>query len=194
MIYPADKEYLNHAVSLLKEGEIIVYPTDTLYGFGVDATNCEAIKAVNILKCRTQPQSIVLANISEIEKYAAVPPEIMTEINKLLPGPYTVLLDKLTGINISPLVTWNSDKIGIRIPDHPFPLSLVKESQLPITTTSINRHNKEPLNDVTQIELDFPNVEIFEDHDLKNSLGSTIIDFTMKKPEVIRKGDGIFPL
>ena len=62
MIYPANEDTLKYAVPLLLDGEVIVYPTDTLYGFGVDATNTESIKKLNALKGRTQPLSIILEN------------------------------------------------------------------------------------------------------------------------------------
>ena len=64
----------------------------------------------------------------------------------------------------------------------------------PIITTSINRHGKESLNDVTQVERDFPNVDIFEDSHHTPSIGSTIIDFSTSSPKIVRQGDAPYPL
>ena len=64
----------------------------------------------------------------------------------------------------------------------------------PIITTSINRHGNEPLNNVTQVEIDFPNVDIFEDSNHMQSKGSTIIDFSIVPNKIIRQGEGPYPL
>ena len=192
MIYPATEKYIEMAVHSLKNGDVIVYPTDTLYGFGVDATNSDAIQKLNRLKGRSQPLSIVLQQVSDISNYAMVTPEIETELEKLFPGEYTVLLQSIKS-NLSPMVFNSSPLVGIRIPFHFFPLQLVKVFGKPVITTSINRHGTTPLNDVTQVEIDFPNVEIFEDNDHTPSQGSTIIDMSQNPFKIVRQGDGKYP-
>ncbi|MBT7377641.1 MAG: threonylcarbamoyl-AMP synthase, partial [Candidatus Marinimicrobia bacterium] len=87
----------------LNDGDIIVYPTDTLYGFGVDATSSDAIQTLNRLKGRSQPLSIVLENVSQISNYAQITPEITIELESLFPGEYTVLLPSIDS-ELSPLV------------------------------------------------------------------------------------------
>ena len=192
MIYPATEKYIEMAVNSLKNGDVIVYPTDTLYGFGVDATNSDAIQKLNRLKGRSQPLSIVLQQVSDISNYAMVTSEIETELEKLFPGEYTVLLQSIKS-NLSPMVFNSSPLVGIRIPFHFFPLQLVKVFGKPVITTSINRHGTTPLNDVTQVEIDFPNVEIFEDNDHTPSQGSTIIDMSQNPFKIVRQGDGKYP-
>ena len=193
MIYPATDQYIDLAKTTLENGEVIVYPTDTLYGFGVDATNSEAIQRLNRLKGKVKPLSIVLESVDHIHDFAKFDEEIKSEIDNLFPGPYTVLLPSKKS-NLSPLVQNGSPNIGVRIPDHFFPVQLVKLLGKPIITTSINRHGNEPLNDVTQVEIDFPNVDIFEDSNHSKSKGSTIIDYSMSPPTVFRDGDGPYPL
>ncbi len=193
MIYPATDQYIDLAKNTLENGEVIVYPTDTLYGFGVDATNTEAIQRLNQLKGRVKPLSIVLESIDHMYDFAEFEDGVKSEINKLFPGAYTVLLPSKKN-NLSPLVQNGSPSIGVRIPDHFFPVQLVKLLGKPIITTSINRHGTDPLNDVTQVEIDFPNVDIFEDSNHTPSKGSTIIDYSTSLPEVIRNGDGPYPL
>ena len=192
MIYPATEKYIPMAMDSLNDGDVIVYPTDTLYGFGVDATNSDAIQKLNRLKGRSQPLSIVLQQVSDISNYAMVTPEIETELEKLFPGEYTVLLPSIKS-NLSPMVFNSSPLVGIRIPFHFFPLQLVKVFGNPVITTSINRHGTTPLNDVTQVEIDFPNVEIFEDNDHTPSQGSTIIDMSQNPFKIVRQGDGRYP-
>ena len=193
MIYPATDQYIDLAYKAVENGEIIVYPTDTLYGFGVDATNTDAVQHLNRLKGRSQPLSIVLESIEQMHDYAEFDVDIQTEMDQLFPGQYTALLSAKQN-KLSPLVQNGSPKIGIRIPDHFFSIKLIKLLGKPIITTSINRHGTEPLNDVTQVETDFPNVDIFEDSNHTPSKGSTIIDYTALSPVVVREGDGAYPL
>ena len=193
MIYPATDQYIDLAHNALENGEVIVYPTDTLYGFGVDATNTDAIHRLNRLKGRIQPLSIVLESVEHIHDFAEFKGEIEIEINNLFPGAYTILLPAESNA-LSPFVQNGSPNIGVRIPDHFFPVKLVKMLGEPIMTTSINRHGNDPLNDVTQVEIDFPNVDIFEDSSHTPSKGSTIVDFSTSPPKVIRDGDGPYPL
>ena len=193
MIYPATDQYINLANDALENGEVIVYPTDTLYGFGVDATNTEAIHKLNRLKGRIQPLSIVLESVEHLHDFAEFNDEIESQMNELFPGRYTALLPAKES-DLSPFVQNGSPKIGVRIPDHFFPVKLVKLLGKPIITTSINRHGNDPLNDVTQVEIDFPNVDIFEDSNHSPSKGSTIIDFSSSPPKIVRDGDGPYPL
>ena len=193
MIYPATDQYIDLAHNALENGEVIVYPTDTLYGFGVDATNTDAIHRLNRLKGRIQPLSIVLESVEHMHDFAEFQGQIEDEVNKLFPGAYTVLLPAESN-ELSPFVQNGSPNIGVRIPDHFFPVKLVKMLGKPIITTSINRHGNDPLNDVTQVEIDFPNVDIFEDSSHTPSKGSTIVDFSTSPPKVIRGGDGPYPL
>ena len=193
MIYPATAQYIDLAHNALENGEVIVYPTDTLYGFGVDATNTDAIHRLNRLKGRIQPLSIVLESVEHMHDFAEFQGEIEDEVNNLFPGAYTVLLPAESN-ELSPFVQNGSPNIGVRIPDHFFPVKLVKMLGKPIITTSINRHGNDPLNDVTQVEIDFPNVDIFEDSSHTPSKGSTIVDFSTSPPKVIRDGDGPYPL
>ena len=193
MIYPATDQYIELAYDALNNGEIIVYPTDTLYGFGVDATNTKAIQNLNRLKGRVQPLSIIINTIEEISNFSKINESLLNEIKKYFPGKYTALLNAKKH-NLSPLIQNGSTKIGLRIPNHSFPIKLTKLLKKPIVTTSINRHGNEALNDVTQVEIDFPNIDIFEDVNHNLSKGSTIIDFSQTPYQIVRKGDGIFPL
>ena len=88
------------------------------------------------------------------------------------------------------LITYQSEKIGIRIPEHYFAKKIVSKLKRPITTTSVNIHGEIPLKNIKNIKAAFPEIPCFEDGEL-NSKGSTIIDFTMNPPKIIRQGDGV---
>ena len=153
-IYKASKSLLN--------GEIIIYPTDTLYGFGVDATNTLAIKKLNELKNRKTPYSIIVNSLNMLKKYAVLNSEIENKISSMLPGPLTIILNKLNS-NLSSLVTPNLNTVGIRIPNHNFILNVVKEINRPVITTSINVHGEEALNDIDTIISKYDFINIFRD-------------------------------
>ena len=193
MIYPATDQYIELAKDIIENGNIIVYPTDTLYGFGVDATNTKSIERLNFLKGRHQPLSIIVSSLEQIKNLAYLNEIFDLEKNKIFPGPYTAILPSIQH-NLSPLVQCGSPNIAIRIPDHFFSIKLVDLLGKPIITTSINRHGSEPLIDLNQVVIEFPNIDIFEDSNYIVSEGSTIINYSICPPKVIRYGDGVYPL
>ncbi len=188
MIYEAINKNINKAAQFLLSGEIIVYPTDTLYGFGVDATNVNAINKLNELKKRIQPLSIIVSSNKMLHNYCIIDKNKI-DLKKYFPGPYTLLFNKNN--KLPDILTINSKKIGIRIPKSDFTIKLVDTMNKPIVTTSINIHNQDSLNDINQIKKKFPNLNIFSGSVNENSKGSTIIDCTDKYNKVIRQGDGI---
>ncbi len=118
--------------------DIILYPTDTLYGLGVDATNPEAVGALRALKGRDEKKaiSIVVADLAMAEEYAIVTPLAKKLAAQFLPGKLSIVL---TATDMLPIeLTAGTGTVAIRIPDHPVPLQLVKELGKPITATSAN--------------------------------------------------------
>ena len=189
-MFSATSKNIKNAVNQLKSGNIIVYPTDTLYGFGVDASNESAIINLNRLKERAQPLSILLSNINEIDKYADLDDFSRTKIFNLLPGPYTVLLKSKNNPKISKLVQAGSHLIGIRVINLDFCNEVIQRLGNPIITTSVNRHKMPSLSSIKEIKKEFPDIDIFYTQDSIKSSGSTIIDFSLKKEKVIRLGEG----
>ena len=97
------KNQIKNAIKTLEEGNILIYPTDTLYGLGADATCTSAIKKINNLKKRKTPLSIMIGTLTEIKQYAVVDLNIMKELKKIFPGPFTALLESKR-TNLSHLV------------------------------------------------------------------------------------------
>ena len=182
---------LESALNNLKNGNMIIYETDTLYGLGVDATNTLAIEKINKLKKRNTPLSIMVESINNIDNYAFLDSKKMNIIKNILPGPFTILL-KAKRSNLSHLVQQKSNKIGIRIPNNSFCINLLKNYKRPIITTSVNIHGQLALNNIDEIENIFFNIDIYKGEINPNSKGSTIIDLSSDKPEIIRQGDGIY--
>ena len=119
-LHIANQENINLAIEKIISGDIIVYPTDTLYSFGADATNSDAIIKLNKIKKRTSPLSIMLLNIADIKSFAEVDDNIMKKITDIMPGPFTVLLKSKNNPIISNYVQLNSKLIGIRIANNMF--------------------------------------------------------------------------
>ena len=188
MIYEALDKNINKAAQLLLNGEIIVYPTDTLYGFGVDATNEKAINKLNELKQRIQPLSIIVSTFKMLHDFCIVDKKNI-DLNKYLPGPYTLLFNKKN--KLPSILTVDSEKIGIRMPKSEFAINLVNAINKPIVTTSVNVHNENSLNDINKIKNRFPGLSIFSGNVNNKSKGSTIIDLTESPYRVLRQGDGI---
>ena len=180
------------ACEILEKGDLIIYPTDTLYGFGVDATNTIALKKLNKIKKREQAYSIIVNSKKMLNDYAEFSCEVEKKIDSLLPGPFTMILNRKKS-NLSKLVYLDLSTIGVRIPNHNFPLEIVKAFKKPIITTSVNIHNQKSLNKFEEIKKQFKDIDIFVDEELEyNSKGSTIIDCTSENFPILRMGDGVF--
>lgn len=181
---------LNIALTELEKGNLIVYPTDTIYGIAANIERIDAIKRVYETKKRikNKPLSICVHDINQIKHFAYLNDEVEYVINMLLPGPYTLLLKKRE--TVPSILTANSDKIGIRIPDNKITHYLTKK--FPITTTSANISNKETPNNIATIKEQLnDDISLYIDIGIiNNNLPSTIIDLTKKKPIIIREGQG----
>ena len=115
MIYNVNREEsLKVASSKILNGEVIIYPTDTIYGFGVDATNNAAVNKLNKIKKRKQVYSIMVSSIDMLDKYCEYNSTQDKRIKKYLPGPYTIILSKKNS-NLSELVTLNLNTVGVRL-------------------------------------------------------------------------------
>lgn len=171
------------AVEILKKGGVIAYPTDTIYGIGCDALNQRAIERVFKLKGRdySKPLLIACLDLKMIKKHANLPTRFEKMMNKILPGPYTILLNKKE--TISDLVTAGLKKVGVRIPDNETCLKIIKEFGSPIITTSANISGGAEVHSYQ--ELNIP-VDFVVKGKCRYKQSSTIFDPESKK--ILRKG------
>ena len=191
---PSYKE-IKKVVNCLKNGGVIIYPTDTVYGIGCDVNNKKAMERV----CRIKGLDIKKHNLSfvcyDLSHIAEFTTQLSTSTYKLmkktLPGPYTFILKANSSI---PKLFKNSKKeIGIRIPDNNIIREIVKELGNPIATTSVK--DKDMLIEYsTEPELIYEHfnklVDIVIDGGYGDTIPSTIIDCTNNAPMIIRKGKG----
>ena len=191
---PNPKE-IKKAVDCLKNGGVIIYPTDTVYGIGCDVNNKKAMERV----CRIKGLDIKKHNLAfvcyDLSHIAAFTKQLSTSTYKLmkktLPGPYTFILEANNSI---PKLFKNSKKeIGIRIPDNNIPREIVKELGNPIATTSVKDKDM-VIEYSTDPELIYEHfnklVDIVIDGGYGEAIPSTIVDCTNNNPEIIRKGKG----
>jgi L-threonylcarbamoyladenylate synthase len=181
---------INQAKKVIGDGGVVLYPTDTLYGLGVNIFDENALKKIYHLKKRStkKPISVCVSNVECISKIAYLDSAVMAKISRILPGPFTILLKKKKGI--SDLLTAGSDKIGIRIPDNEICQKITEE--FPITTSSANISGEETKNSPSEIinQLGVEVELILDSGPLKFNKSSTVIDFTLNPPLVMRKGAG----
>lgn len=173
---------------------ITLYPTDTLFGLAVDATDADAVSRLIALKGRDEkkPISIVVADMEMARMYAIVTPLAERLARKFLPGKLTLVLEAKG--NLPRQVTADSGTVGIRIPNHPVPLQLVRELGKPITATSANVADMPTMSTVSEILAQFGDkkTQIFHKPDWPNFLPesepSTVVDARGEFPIILRQG------
>jgi len=180
---------LSAAIKAVQHGGIIIYPTDTLYALGVDIFNEVAVKRVFALKNRplSVPLPVAVSSVDEIEHIAFIDERIRKVATQFLPGPLTLILKKKP--HVSDIVTANSDKVAVRIPDHHLALDLLSEVG-PLTATSANVHRMKTPVIIKNIKMQFTadDISAYLDAGRLKGLPSTIVDLTCKKPLIMREG------
>ena len=180
------------AVKTLRDGGVIIYPTDTLYGFGVLINNEKAIKKLYEIKKRDpkKPFTLLINTITQAERICGGLTTREEEFFKLLlPGKITVLVKAKRKLNISGFE--NLEKIGFRIPESNLCDLLVKNVGSPITSSSVNLAYEPNMSDTSEIAAKFSsNVNLFLDCGPIYSLkGSSVVDLTNSPPILLREGD-----
>ena len=182
---------IQNAVDVLTQGGIVVYPTDTHYGIGCDILNKKAIERIYQLKQRnkSKPFSFICSGLKNISHYAKVSNYAYKTMRRLLPGPYTFILE---GSKLVPKIMLTKRKTaGIRVPDHKICLELVKGLGNPIITTSATMPDGNILNDASLIHDVFKShIDLVIDGDIVPGKPSSVISLINDTPEIIRKGTG----
>jgi tRNA threonylcarbamoyl adenosine modification protein (Sua5/YciO/YrdC/YwlC family) len=183
--------FINKAVSVLKEGGIIIYPTDTVYGIGCDIFNKKALERIFSIKNETGSKlfSFICSDLKDIARYAKVSDYAYRTMKHLLPGPYTFILPAAREV---PKKLWSNRKtVGIRVPNHFIPLSIVKELGNPVISTSTTNRRGEVLIDPFEIRNIFnAQVDLMLASGNLSGSPSSVIDLSEDEPEVIREGAG----
>lgn len=182
---------VRRVVEALARGAVISYPTDTVYGIGCDIFSKSGIERIYQLKDRSRkkPLSFICSDLKDISRYAQVPDTAYRIMRKHLPGPYTFIMEATKEV---PRIMMSKRRtVGIRVPDNPICLSLVRELMHPIITTSANVSDMSPICDPREIDQQLGKVlDLVIDGGALPNVPSTVIDLSGEIPYVVREGKG----
>lgn len=182
---------IRKAVEILQRGGVIAYPTDTYYGIGCDIMNKKAIERIYLIKRRdkNKPFSFICSGLKNISDYAKVSNYAYKTMKRLLPGPYTFILE---GSKLVPKIMLTKRKTaGIRVPDHAICMALVETLGSPILTTSATLPDGSMINEPYLIEDSFgKRIDLIIDGGTVPGEPSSVISLIGDEPEVIREGLG----
>ncbi len=182
---------INKAAEVIKEGGIIIYPTDTVYGLGCDIFNKEALERLFQIKndAITKMFSFVCADLKDIAKYAKVSDYAYRTMKHLLPGAYTFVLPAAKDV---PKKLWSKRKtVGIRVPNNEISLAIARAVGNPIISTSVTNRKGEVLSDINEIKSIFnPLVDLMLSVGNLSNQPSSVIDLSNGTPEILRIGAG----
>jgi tRNA threonylcarbamoyl adenosine modification protein (Sua5/YciO/YrdC/YwlC family) len=194
-IHPIDPQprLIRQVVEILRSGGIIIYPTDTVYGIGCDILQADAIERICRLKgidSHKANLSFICNDLSHLSEYTKpISTPTFRLLKEHLPGPYTFILpaSKL----VPKILQSKKSTIGLRIPDNPIAMALVRELGRPILSTSLPG---EQVEDTTDPDVMYENfgkqVDAVIDGGIGGMIPSTVVDCSIDLPEVIREGAG----
>ena len=186
-----DQRCIDLAVDKLKDGGIICYPTDTVYGLGASIRNKRAIEKISRIKSIANQKllSFICKDLKDISSYAYVSNHAYKIMRRCLPGPYTFILPATS--EAPKRLSQKRRTVGIRIPDSILCKTIVDQLGLPILSTSVPAGPNEILNDPYEIERRFGDkLDLILNGGILVSKPSTVVDLTNHKPVIIRKGAG----
>ena len=185
--------YIDEIVDCLRDGGIIVYPTDTVYALGCDALNNQAIERICSLKEMKSAKtnlSIICSDISEVAQYAKFDNTQFKMMKSHLPGPFTFIFPALSKL---PKAFKGRRTVGIRIPENDIARAIVEALGRPILTTSVPGDDEDYRCEPELIAEAFQgSVDIVVDSGRGGLMPSTVVDCTSDEPEVTRQGKGNF--
>lgn len=196
-IHPLNPEQrkIRHVVEVLLNGGIIVYPTDTVYGIGCNLLNRKAVERLcRVLDIKPQKLdlSFICRDLSQISEFARrIDTPIFKLLKKSLPGPFTFILESSS--SVPKILDVNKKTVGIRIPDHAVPMSLVEGLGNPLITSSLKNEDviREYTTDPAEMYEDLKNlVDIVIDSGAGGNIPSTVVDCTGERVSIVRQGLG----
>ncbi len=191
---PYDPEHwiAQEAVRVLERGGVVALPTDTVYGVACDIENDAAVKRIYQLKGMDPKKllSILCADLTMAAKYTqGIPTAWFRILKRELPGPYTFILPASKEMPRAMLKQRKT--VGIRVPDCPIALELIRQLGRPLLSTSIRMGEAEWLNDPVEIETYYRHeLDLVVDGGLLIPEPSTVVDFSGREPELVREGKG----
>ena len=183
-------QLLNQAVELLRDGGVVAFPTDTVYGVGVDPFQPEAVRKLYRIKGRPddKPIAILVGSIADVEQVARSASEPFSRLaDRFWPGGLTLILEAR---DLPPEITVGGSTVGVRMPDHPLTLELLREFGGPIATTSANKSGEEPATSAGEVGAQLGNrVDLIVDGGTTfTKVASTVLDLSVSPAKILRHG------
>ena len=185
------KNNISIAVQRLLDGNLVIVPTETVYGIGADATNSAAVKKIYRIKNRPFNNPIIchFKDLKKVKEHAELNETALKIARKFWPGPLTLILKKRKKSKISDLVSNNMDFIGCRIPNHPLTLKIMQALNRPIAAPSANLSTKLSSTNIEHLDSKLKkNVFIINGGSCHYGLESTVISAYSNKPKILRYG------
>jgi tRNA threonylcarbamoyl adenosine modification protein (Sua5/YciO/YrdC/YwlC family) len=183
--------HVERAATLLAEGGLVAFPTDTYYGIGCDLFDKRAIERIYQLKQlpRTHELSFICADLAEVSRYAIVENAAYRVLRRKTPGPFTFVLPATR--LVPDLLLRRQKTVGVRVPQSPIALEIVRRLEHPIVSTSAATPEGEVLIDPKDIKERLGHgLDLILDGGYKPNEPSTVIDLTGPEPRVVRQGKG----
>lgn len=175
------------AVEVLERGGLVIYPTDTTYGLAADAENREAVLKVYRVKVRprSNPLTIAVSDFEMMARYAVFDERLKSFMREFLPGAVTFILPKTERVPDEV----NPRAVGVRVPDNPIAIELVRRFGRAVTATSANISGRPPAYTPEEAMMALPEVDLIIDAGpLPRGPASTVVDLTSGRPELVRRG------
>jgi len=182
-----DRKIIWHIAKIIRNGGIVVYPTETSYGIGTNAVNVAAVKRLRkIRKPSGKPISIIVSDVETMKEYGVITRQIECLVKKFMPGPLTIVANRKKTI---PDIL-NKKEIAFRISSHPIASMIAEYAKVPVTAASANPEGLPPAFDVKKVLEYFDGkVDIVIDAGrLKKIKSSTMVDMKTKEPKLLRAG------
>jgi L-threonylcarbamoyladenylate synthase len=186
-----ETDIIKTAQQVIEKGGVVVFPTQHLYGLGVDAFNPEAIEGIFRIKQRSyqKPLLILIKHRSELKRIVrVVTPAAACIMDNFWPGGVTIVLEAKPGLSVK--LTANTNKIGVRLPAHPVAAALVNTLKNPITGTSANVSGNAGCAKISDLDLTIRDRAdlILDAGPLPTGVGSTVVDVTVDPVKILREG------
>jgi tRNA threonylcarbamoyl adenosine modification protein (Sua5/YciO/YrdC/YwlC family) len=181
---------IRRAVDALEAGEVIGYPTDTVYGLGCDILNKKALDRLYQIKGmdRSHMLAFVCRDLTEVARYGVMHNHVFKILRQYLPGPYCFILEATR--DVPRAIQGHRKTVGVRIPNHPVALALVEGLGRPIVSSTAARHGEVPHLDPRELDLEFPGLALVLDAGPGGTDPTTVVDLTGPRPHVTRAGAG----
>jgi len=187
------KRHIERAAAILRDGGVIIYPTDTVYGIGCSVYNTHAIERIYQIKRqhRSKPFSFICSDLSHISEYASVSNAAFRLMKQLIPGPYTFILPASRLKQLPKSLISKRKTVGIRVPKNKISLALVQALGHPLLSAGVADEKGEIIHDPEIIRSRYePVVDLILDGGNSLLELSTILDLTEEQPVVVRQGAG----